>query len=378
MRTSLTSLAALAGALLLGCSSNNPGGVPGQGTGCAALGGAKSQTSMSCPSGCAPTNVDFCGGNGLKATCTNAAPIDDCGVAVPLPPKTAGTALELKRSSGLQEFSGSGPVDLGCFTNLPAPPDTANSKPIKLTGLAKIFSHGCQSKGLKIEVHKVQRTGGADDGMPGDLIGQAVTTPATCDATNSTPKDNKDCVGGTRFECKFEYPNVPTETELMIITSGDIWGQIYEYGLFVRNADAPNGSYDKDVRALAQDDYNTIAQVAIGHPLTAGQGAIAGEVHDCGNVRLSNAVVNIDKPKVALSYFTDVEANPLPDLSRSGTSTLGLYAAFEVAPGPVTIASAGILDGKLVSAGYFKARVFKDAVTTLTFRGLRPFQVPAK
>ena len=381
MRTSLA-LAILAGSLgglfLLGCGGNTVGGGAGS-TGCAALGATKSETSTSCPNQCAPTNAAYCAKNGFKSSCSGGA-VDACGVSLPLPDKKGTNVVELKRSADVQEFAGNGPVDLSCFVpgTFPPPPDTAGSKPAKLIGLAKIFSHGCESKDLTIEIHKVVRSTGTDDGNPGEIVGAAVTTPSKCDATNSTPKENKDCTGGSRFECKFEYADVPTETELMVITKGKGWGPIYEYGLFVRNTDVKDGVFDKDVRALAQDDYNTIAQVAIGHPLTPGQGAIAGEVHDCGNVRLSGAIVNIDQPKLALSYFSENEANPLPDLSAKSTSKLGLYAAFEIAPGPVTLASAGVLDGKLVSTGYFRARVFKDAVTTLTFRGLRPFQLPPK
>ena len=120
-----------------------------------------------------------------------------------------------------------------------------------------------------------------------------------------------------------------------------------------------------------------IAQAAIGQPITTGHGAIAGEVHDCGDVRLTNAVADVDVQKRALTYFTSDEDNPLPDLGAFGTSKLGLYGAIDVVPGPATVAAAGLLNGQLVSLGQHRVYVYPDTVTSLTFRGLRPTQVPA-
>jgi hypothetical protein len=322
---------------------------------------------------CAPTNGDYCADNGVKNSCSGGA-IDSCGVSLPLPPKENGKTVELARSANVAEFSGTGPADLSCFdpAGYPAPPDAANTKAVTLHGIARIFSNGCESKNLTIEVHRVLRTNDADDGKPGELVGTAVTTAASC-KEGGVAEENKAC--GTRYECTFEYENVPTETELLVITDGDIWAPIYEYGLFIRNSEVVDGAFEKDVRALASDDYQLIPQVALGKTITAGHGVMAGEVHDCGNVRLTDAVVDIDQPKFSLSYFTDNEEKPLPDIDARSTSTLGLYSALDVTPGAVTVAAAGVHEGKLVSVGYFKGRVFADAVSTYTFRGLRPFQV---
>lgn len=370
---SLLSYVAVLG--VVACSSDGGGGGGGGDTnsGCAALGGVTYNPSTACPGHCTPTNDAFCSANGVVNSCQG-GPIDSCGVSTALPPKANGQTVELTRSTDVKEYAGTGAPDLSCFEpeSFPAAPDTANSKLVKLTGTVRIFSHGCESKNLTIELHKVVR-GGAEDGNPGELVGKSVTTPASCKASG-VPEENKEC--GTRYECTYEYANVPTETELLVITAGDIWAPIYEYGLFVSNAEAKTGTYEKDVRALAADDYQLIPQVALGKTVTAGHGAIAGEVHDCANVRLVDAVVDIDQPKFSLSYFTDNEDNPLPDIDAHSTSTLGLYSALDVAPGPVTIAAAGVFGGKVVSLGYFKGRVFPDSVTSFTFRGYKAFQLP--
>jgi hypothetical protein len=386
MRTSLASSFAFhAGSLALpllvslccslGCSSKDT--VPAA-QGCEKqLGSTQFNKSTSCSSMCAPTNGEYCSASVSKPKCTDTTrTIDSCGVNLALP--TLGTkVVELKRSANLNEFSGSGPVDVGCFApaGYPPPADTAKSQTVTMKGIAKIFSHGCESNDVTIEVHKVVRSGGEDDGKPGELVGKAVTTASSCKGSKSTKEDEK-C--GTAYQCEFSYPGVPTETELMVVTDGTNWAPIYEYGLFISNSEVKNGEYEKDVRALAQDDYTLIPQVGIGKLVTPGSGVLAGEVHDCGNVRLSGAVVDVDKPRYALMYFTDNESNPTPDGTARHSSVLGLYSAFEIKPGPVTVAAAGVKEGKLVSLGYFRAQVFPDAVSTYTFRGLRPFQVPKK
>ena len=330
-----------------------------------------------CPGLCTITNSEFCATSPATPDCSvQSASIDACGVPLNSPPKSSGqTTAELARSANVNEYGGSGPVDLSCFSpdGFPAAAQPSASQNITVKGIAKIFSNGCSSRDVDIAIHKVIRDGSDSDGMPGELVGQAVVTASDC-TTNGVFEDIEECTDG-RYECTFEYPNVPTETELMVVTKGVLWTPIYEYGLFISNAEVKDGSFEKDVRALAKDDYGVIAQVAMGMNITPGRGALAGEVHDCGDVRIMNAVVDVNREKFITTYFTVNEDNPLPDLTRRGTSTLGLYSAMDIAPGPITVAAAGVVDGKLVGIGHFTGRIFPDAVSSFTFRGLRPFQV---
>ena len=320
------------------------------------------------------TNAAFCASGAPALVCEQVPPratVEMCGVALPAPPADAA----LERSSSVKNFAGSGPPQLDCFepAGYPAAPGTPQL--VTMKGIAKIFSHGCSSDNLEIKVYTVKRDGSADDGMPDQLVGAAITTDADC-TVNGVSVNNDDCPD-MRHECTYEYPNVPTETELIVVTSGMYWAPIYEYNLYIRNDAVVSGFYDKDVRALAQDDYGLVAQVALGSPITLGHGAVAGEVHDCDNVRLVNAVVDVDTPRLVSTYFTDNESNPLPDLDANATSILGLYSAMDIEPGPVTVAAAGIHNGRLVGVGYVRARVFANAITTVTFRGLQPYQLPA-
>jgi hypothetical protein len=274
----------------------------------------------------------------------------------------------------VKEFGGTGDPQIGCFdpAGYPAKPGTPQTVTVK--GTAVIFSHGCSSNDLKIEIYTVTR-GGGNDGDLGSIVGSAVITDADC-SVSGVASTEESC-DPSRYECVYEYPGVPTETELAIKTSGDQYAALYDYNIFIHNEDVQNGEWSHDVRALAADDYGVISQAAIGAPITAGNGAIAGEVHDCGDVRLQNAVVDVNVNRKALTYFGDDEAHPLPDLSGKGTSTLGLYAAIDVDPGVASIGAAGKdKDGKIVGLGFLRVKVFPDSVTTVTFRGMNPVLVP--
>jgi hypothetical protein len=335
---------------------------------------------------CRVSNDAFCEGNEVEIDCTSlnqSDAVDVCGVPVAAP-EVAGELLELTRSQDVKEFSGSGPVDASCFAaeSFPDPPGTSRDVPIK--GIAKIFKNGCQSTELTIQVYTVKRTGDADDGDLDELKSEIVT-PGDCTNDMVGVSEDVDLCTDLRWECKIEGLIVPTDTELVIKTSGDKWKDLYEYNVYFSSADIfqdPDDNdadkVEKDVRALAKEDYPVIAQAALGKTITNGNGAVAGEVHDCGDVRLINALVNINKPAFELTYFGDDEDDPLPSLDAKASGRTALYAALDVEPGRVAIAATGVLDGELVAIGYVQARVFADAVTSVTFRGLRPFQVPGQ
>ncbi len=317
-------------------------------------------------------NEEFCSAQASEPDCdlvTKEHKYEACGVPLKLP------LDPLLRSANVDEYSGTGDPDLSCFEAGGYPEKPGTPQIVTMKGIAEIFSHGCQSKNLTIEVYTVKRTGGDDDGDLGDLIGTAVTTPDDCTVAGEQ-SDEEGC-DPARYECTYEYPGVPTETELIVKTSGAQWTPLYDYNIFIRNDAAPAGVWSHDVRALASDDYGLISQTAIGAPITAGHGAIAGEIHDCGDVRLINAVVDINVPRKVLTYFGDDEAHPLPDLSGRATSSLALYSAIDVNPGQASLAAGGLrADGKVHGLGFLRVRVFPDSVTSVTFRGMNPILVP--
>jgi hypothetical protein len=368
MRTlALTVLAASTIACFIACSSNG-----GTGGGATSTGGTGGSTAGSCPTDLAAApGSSFCAGSPAAINCAIVPGTDRnqvCGVALPTP------SGELTRSAHVADYAGSGPPDLSCYQ--PASyPTLGTSQMVTVSGVAKIFAHGCASTGLTIEIWTVKRTGGADDGTLDTMVGSSVTTPADCTtAATGMPVTNANCT--PVYECFYSYPNVPSETELVIKTSGTGWTELYDYNNYIPTAAVMNGKWSHDVYALASDDYGTIAQAAIGSPITTGNGAIAGEVHDCQNIRLINATVDVNVPRTEqVFYFTTDPNNPLPEASETATSALGLYAALNIAPGPVALGALGLVNGQVTTVGFYKVRVYANAVTTMTFQGLRPYQI---
>jgi hypothetical protein len=339
----------------------------GDSTGGTTGGGGSGGGSGACLDALSPvSNSEFCQATPASPDCSLVSGEHKnqlCGVPLKQPPG------ELARSSGVEEFGGSGPPDVACFAPATYPPPAGASQPVTLHGFVRIFSAGCESNDVVIEVHGVKPDGQLDARLA------TVTTPSTCvEAGEQTDVEQCD----TRWECEYELEGVPSETPLAVKTSGSKWQPLIAYNIYVPTAEVVDGVYEYDPRALATDDYGVIAQAAIGRPIAAGHGAIAGEVHDCGDVRLTNAVADVDVQKLALTYFTSNEDDPLPDLQAFGTSILGLYAAIDVVPGPATVAAAGLVNGQVVSLGSHQVYVYPDTVTSLTFRGLRPNQVPAQ
>jgi hypothetical protein len=357
--------ACASGILLLGSACGGGGGNGGSGNNGTGGDGNGGGSTGQCPDNLtAAPNSDYCSTDATTPNCSLIGPsyhTQVCGVAVLDPPS------ELSRSTDVKEYAGSGPPDLGCFD--PANyPKLGDSQTVTMEGVVKIFSHGCESKNVEISIFEVE------DAEPAPSpVGSPITTAADCTA-DGVMTDNEEC--GTRWECKYSYPGVPTEKELVVRTQGTLWAPLWQYNIFIPNAEVQNGKWTHDLRALATDDYTVIPQAAIGGPITPGNGAIAGEVHDCGDVRLTGATVDVDVHKQIVTYFTDNEEKPLPATAATSTSILGLYAALDVAPGKASVAAIGLVNGKVTTLGYHRVTVFPDAVTSITFRGVRPFQVP--
>lgn len=317
---------------------------------------------------------------GSEVCAADAGPVDcllvdsaDVGQVCGVPFADPGVAS--MRSMNVEEYAGSGPPDLSCLApgGYPAPPGVPET--VTMNGHVRILSHGCESKSVSIEVHRVKRTGGADDGAIDALVGAPVTTSADCKSTGLKFDDsNGNC--GIRYLCPYSYAGVPTETELIVKTSGAAWATMFEYNVYLPSSAVTSGAVARDLRALDADDYVIFPQAALGGPVAPGHGMILGEVHDCGDVRLAGAVVNVDVQKKLLAYTTSNETYPLPDLAADVTSELGMYLALDVSPGPARVAAAGKVAGELRTLGFARVQVMSDAVSLVTFHGLLPFQVP--
>lgn len=378
-QSSRTLLSSFGGACLLvatACSSTNSAPLADAGTG----------TTTTCDGAPALAKADFCAAGASKCTLSaNASPstckaprtIDACCSFVQAPTQ------ELVRGTGLNRNSSTDPtLNLGC---LDAPGDVGTPKTVALHGFLRVFSSGGDSAGVKIEVFKE----GAN-GALGDAVGTPVTTTQTDAAQTPKPDWLKKCPDdGCTFR-EFTYAGIPTETALVIKTSdagsGEQWAALYDYNIFFANAAAKPNPKDTnggemveyDPAAVVATDINTVASAAGGFTPRPDRGLIAGEVHDCGDVRVSGATVDTDLAHEGdMFYFGENESDPLPDKSRGalGTSKLGLFGTLNLPTGqPIRISAVGKVNGQTVLLGTHVVQTFPGAVTALSFRGRRPWQ----
>ncbi len=274
--------------------------------------------------------------------------------------------------------------NLSCFMPGMYEPQ-ATSQMVTFYGTVDVFGNGGDADGITVAVYKE----GADGNL-GDMVGMAISD-VTDSCAESEDQINHDMVVGTRKLGFFAIPNVPTETPLIVETSGDanFWKPLYTYNVYIYNRDVvtdppPSGActppagpdYRYEAKTLSRSDYESIPLTAgLSSGISSGNGALAGEVHDCDNVRLDYVQIGVSPAPAVTTYFNDDPDNPLPDMGcRDGTSLLGLYAAIDIPAGPVDVSAVGRVDGNLVSLGWYRARIFPNAVTVVTLRGLRPQQ----
>ena len=310
-------------------------------------------------------------------TCKDNRPMNACCAWVQEPRE------EAQRGIGLHYFGspdGSPTPDLGCLAN---PVALGTPKTVTVTGHVKLFSSGNDSVGVKIEIFKE-----GPDGALGEPVGTLQVTKDSDAPLTPLPTWSSKCpVDGCRLR-SFTYPGVPTETPLIVKTSdnngtGNTWSELYDYNIYIPNSavDA-TGTATYDPSAVAATDVNTVASAAGGFTIKPDKGVLAGEVHDCGDVRLSGAMVNTDLPHEGdMFYFNDVESNPLPDKTRApaglGTSKLGLFGALNIptdSKNGMRISAVVKSGGKDVLLGTYTVRLFPGAITALSFRGRRPWQ----
>jgi hypothetical protein len=200
----------------------------------------------------------------------------------------------------------------------------------------------------------------------------------------------------------YHIANVPTYTPLIMKTSdatgSGLWADLYDYNVYILDP-TTFGTSDPNCKAgttvgmteiqpppcynasaVASTDINSVAAAALGTSINPSEGVLAGEVHDCGDIRLSGATVDTDQPHQGpMFYFSSDESNPLPDLERQasdqGTSVLGLFGALNLATGtPTRVSATGFVNGQLTLLGTYVVQLYPGAVTALSLRGRRPFQ----
>ncbi|MBI5514394.1 MAG: hypothetical protein HY909_11535 [Deltaproteobacteria bacterium] len=348
------------------------------------------------PSMAANEDYALCRGAPAPAMCASGSRVASCGVCIQRPntryPLARTRCDDTIRREYCVEAMGTAP-NLGCFA--PGAVTPGESRRVTMYGTFKVFGNGGDSHHVRITVYRPMA-----DGSPGEMLGSTVSDiEAPGNATEDVYSPSRDRVIQTRRLGAYQLPNIPTETELLVVTEGDpadmtasalFSHRIYDYNIMLRNAEVdmpaapmgvPGPAVRFDPRVLSNSDWQAIPSAAtLVTGIPQGHGVLAGEVHDCDNVRLANAMVS-SEPRQLWSggtvYFSENDTNPLPDMSRNGrgTSLLGTYALLDMGPGPTTVAAVGVdTTGRLQHLGSYRARIYPDSVTVVTFRGLRPWQ----
>ncbi|HZS36833.1 MAG TPA: hypothetical protein VFF06_08405 [Polyangia bacterium] len=332
------------------------------------------------------------------------------------------------------DSSGKTAPNIACVATPITPP--AGPATVALTGFVHVFSAGPDSKGVSIAVYdgaQMLAAGASPSAVtPIATIASVTLDPTTqraCDAdaakgcsipsktgcalpicndglnghTDSnmycrdTGGGNSECSARLRWEARYTISNLPTNKQLVIRVTGpngnpdQTWATIYSWNVYLSTgdpacagpsstdcwdkSDMANLKYQLNVSALSQTDYVNIPTVAgLSGGLPMGQGAIAGEVHDCDNFRVSNLDVGTAPAGTRFTYFNGNPVKTLPDTSRTATDQLGLYAALGLTPGKASVVAAGTLTdgGPLVSFGTFDANVFADSVAVVNINGGKP------
>jgi len=351
---------------IVGCSStNNTRGTTD--------GGTSGVDGGTCASPITPTDDSYCASCTPAAgaqQCSSAMTVDACCVWVAAPTTT------LQRGTNLVYFGGTDPnaVDTSC---LATPPTAGASQMVTVKGYVKLFSSGNDSAGVLVQAYQANT-----DGSLGAAVGTSYTT--VMDDSMDPPQMPlvtflKNCPeGGCKFR-SYTLTNIPTETPLVFKTSDSMnagtWSDLYDYNIYISDSEVTAGVYDYDASCLASSDIGVVAAAA-GLTPDPTKGLLAGEVHDCGNVRLSGATVNTDQPHEGqIWYFTSDEADPLPDQSATSSSVLSLFGGFNLPVGtPIHLSAVGEWQGSTVLLGTDTIQAFPGAVSVLTFHGRRPYQ----
>ncbi|MDI7267621.1 MAG: hypothetical protein QME96_06475 [Myxococcota bacterium] len=330
--------------------------------------------------------------------------IATCCVCVDRPTRNAG-----RTECGLMsEYCDEPPVDPVNVTCLkpegwPEPPPDSPTL-LDVRGIVDVYGTGNPEAGGNITVEFFSMN--ADQTPSAAPIASAVATLAACSDGLLPPiredgleaeccpgpcrelKPDVDACTPTSGDCRrlwfYQVSGIPSSTPVIARTSGNpvYWKALYFYNVFFFERELePGGGYvHYRLKALSVDDWRAIPATAGDFDgIAEGMGGVAGEIRDCDNIKVYNAEVGVDARWTTFIYFNGEEEKPYPDMSRESTNVDALYAAMEMAPGPVRVtALAQVRDEGIVNLGWWDARIFPGALTVVTIRGTRPTQVPGR
>ena len=372
------------------------------------------------------------GSGGSMGGCAGMYPAKYMDTCMPSAPTNETVRTLCSNPYGISEYCGTDTSTMPVLTCLPNKADsTAPATPATatLTGFVKVFSAGPSSDMIKVEVFRqsdlVNGTSLATAGALGTFTTNVQTDitagtaracpqpeqgtappPCVVPTSDCTPAcgstdycSSGTCITRKRFEARYTIGDLPTNTPLAIRTSGPsgdndaTWAPLVQFRVIIPTndpmcaagntaadlcwKDAGKTQYEASVAVLSRADYNSIP-TSVGLPagITAGEGAVAGEVRDCSNVRLEHATVGYSPTPDKYAYFNSIPFMTLPANGKLDTDALGLFSGMNLPAGKVRVRAQGKVGGNLVDLGGADAVVFPNTVTIVGINAGRPIDQP--
>jgi len=285
--------------------------------------------------------------------------------------------------------SGGAAPDLSCIGN---PLQVAAPSDLTLEGCVDIFGVGESARaGTEVAI------------FAGDVDPKTGTPLATGTVAVSNQAGGLDCAGADAnapacraLDCESEGfyridAAVPSNTPLIMrIThpTDDTVIDTYIWGLVLVDTHAVDGVFTYNAALIYSSTYSSIPTLS-GRQIEGnqnlgdgvGRGVIAGEIHDCTDTIIGNAVVGVDdfdSSTMSIVYFNGA-SDPNPDPVRTNTASDGLYAVLNVPTGVEHTIVAGVRDPACTgddcecqSLGSRTVKAYADSVSIVTLRGDLP------
>lgn len=260
-------------------------------------------------------------------------------------------------------------IDTSCLgkkLTLPAGPKKAT-----LWGPVENFGLDQETVGVKIEIFEHNKDG-------------KLTTPiAVFEASNESQKGCKPeckgdniCFAGVCTKKKDSDDNrigyymakeIPTNKLLIFRSSGPNFVTTVQYNLWIAADKVKDGKLKRRAFTISNLSKGLIPPAAGIQKIASGNGAIAGEIHDCKGDQITGAKVTVSVMAQKLAYFGAESDRPDPQLEE--TTKNGVYSALNIKiknGGLITVKAAIKKGGKNFVVADFTAQLFPDAITILT------------
>lgn len=267
-----------------------------------------------------------------------------------------------------------GNPDFSCVKTPPKLPDNKGKEKAVFWGPVESFGLDGATDGVKVELYRYDNNAPLSSST---LVGEMTSTKDS-DGSKCTPDCPADricyqgsCVKNSDSENNaigyFAIKDVPTNELLVIKTTGSNLVPTIQYGIWAPADKVKDGRYKRRAFVITVLSKGLIPPSAGIQRIAKGNGAIAGEIHDCNDDIIQNARTSFNLMGQKLAYFDPETDRPDPQLNE--TTKNGIYSFLNIKiPGDSAINMRAMVKsgGKDVQIANFNARLFPDSITILT------------